>query len=439
MLTAILTLAIPVIFNSLIQTMYNLTDTYWLGKIGTEHMAAITLVSPIQSIVMNFGMGITSAGAILISQYVGARDYKNAKAMTNQLFACSMIFSIVCGVICCLLTPAMVHALGAEGNVFTYGRIYLQIVILDMPFLFMINLFTAVNQAQGDTVKPLILNACGVVFNMILDPIFMVVLDWGVAGAALATLTAKVPCAMVAFWSLTRKAHSVHLNMKGFKFERNKLKEIIRIGLPTAIGNSTMQFGFVLMSKSVLAYGSTAVAAYGIGNRVNGLISTASNAMGSATATIVGQNMGAGQVERADKGYRMARNMIVVFLAIGGVILSRPAIARPIVSIFSSDEEVIQLGIEYLVVLAIYCWTNGIYNTTMGLLHGTGHTMITMAIDASRLWVFRFITLFICQSVLDMGVASIWYCVVISNALSSLVLFILYHLKVWQKNNIQLA
>ena len=438
MVKAILSLSIPVIFNSLIQTMYNLTDTFWLGKIGTDHMAAITVVSPIQSIVMNFGTGITAAGAILISQYVGAKDEKNARQMANQLFACSMIFSITCAILCCLLTPVLVGWLGAEGNVFTYGRIYLQIVILDMPFLFMINLFTAVNQAQGDTVRPLILNTFGVVLNMILDPLLMVVLKWGVAGAALATLSAKIPSAMIALWSLRNKENPIYLSMKGFHFDKDKLKQIIRIGLPTAVGSSTMQFGFLLMSKSVLAYGPVAVAAYGIGNRVNSLITTASNAMGSATSTIVGQNMGAGQVERADKGYRLARNMIVIFLLIGGVILSRPTIARPIVSIFSSDEEVIRLGIDYLVIMALYCWTNGIYNTTMGLFQGTGHTMITMAVDASRLWVFRFLTLFICERVLHMGVASIWYCVVISNATSAFILFILYHTKIWKKNNVKL-
>lgn len=433
---AILTLSIPVIFNSLIQTMYNLTDTFWLGKIGTEHMAAITLVSPIQSIVVNFGTGITAAGAILIAQYVGAKDEDNANRMVGQLFSCAMLFSIICSLACMLTTPSIVRWLGAEGNVYTYGKTYLQIVIMDMPFLFMINLFSAVNQAQGDTVRPLLLNIVGVVLNMILDPLFMVVMGWGITGAALATLLAKVPCALIAFYSLIKASNPIHINLKNLKFEKKKIMQIIKIGLPTAVGGSTMQFGFLLMSKNVLAYGPIAVAAYGIGNRVNGLITTASNAMGSATSTIVGQNAGAGQYERADKGYRLARNMIVVFLLIGGIILSREAIAAPIVKIFSSDEEVIRLGMQYLVILAIYCWTNGVYNTTMGLFQGTGHTMITMAIDASRLWIFRFVTLYICESVLHLGVQSIWYSVVISNALSALALYILYHTKIWRRNNI---
>ena len=433
---AILTLSIPVIFNSLIQTMYNLTDTFWLGKIGTEHMAAITLVSPIQSIVVNFGTGITAAGAILIAQYVGAKDKDNANKMVGQLFSCTMLFSIICSFVCMLATPNIIRWLGAEGNVYTYGKTYLQIVIMDMPFLFMINLFASVNQAQGDTVRPLILNSFGVVLNMILDPLFMIGMDLGIAGAALATLIAKVPCALIAFYLLIKVNNPIHIDLKNLKFEKKKVLEIIKIGLPTAIGGSTMQFGFLLMSKNVLAYGPMAVAAYGIGNRVNGLITTASNAMGSATSTIVGQNVGAGQYDRADKGYRLARNMIVVFLVIGGIVLSRPAVAAPIVKIFSSDEEVIRLGMQYLVILALYCWTNGIYNTTMGLFQGTGHTMITMAVDASRLWIFRFVTLYVCESILHLGVQSIWYSVVISNALSSLVLYILYCMNVWRKNNI---
>lgn len=433
---AILTLSIPVIFNSLIQTMYNLTDTYWVGKIGTEHMAAITLVSPIQSIVVNFGMGITAAGAILIAQYVGAKDEDNANRMVGQLFSCAMLFAIICSFACMLATPSIVRWLGAEGDVYIYGKTYLQIVIMDMPFLFLINLFTAVNQAQGDTVRPMLLNCVGVVLNMILDPLFMVVMHWGIAGAALATLIAKVPCALIAFYSLTKVSNPIHINLKHLKFEKKKIMQIIKIGLPTAIGGSTMQFGFLLMSKSVLAYGSMAVAAYGIGNRVNGLITTASNAMGSATSTIVGQNAGAGQYDRVDKGYLLARNIIVVFLFIGGIILSRSVVAESIVKIFSSDEEVIRLGVQYLTILAIYCWTNGIYNTTMGLFQGTGHTMITMAVDASRLWIFRFVTLYVCESMLHLGVQSIWYSVVISNALSALVLYILYHMKIWRKNKI---
>ena len=435
---AILTLAIPIVINSFIQTMYNLTDTFWLGQIGTAPMAAITLVSPVQNIIINFGTGITTAGAVLISQYIGAKEHKQAASMANHILVCSLLFSLACAALCFLATPAIVTWLGAEGDILDMGITYLKIVVLDMPFLFTINLYTAVRQAQGDTLRPMLLNLLGISLNLILDPLFMVVFHWGIMGAALATFLAKVPSAVIGLTALFLARNGIRLSLRRFRFDASKLKSIAIVGLPTAIGGSTMQFGFLLMSKNVLKYGTIATAAYGIGNKINGIISMPSNGIGSATSTITGQNVGARQIDRADRGYHIAMRMAVIFLFIGGLILSRRFIATPIVSIFSKDAEVITLATDFLCIMALCCWTNGIYNTTMGLFQGSGHTMITMLVDISRLWLFRFLVLYICESVLHMGVASIWYAVVISNASSSLILYILYKLNLWKRQTIHI-
>lgn len=439
LLTVILTLAIPIVINSFIQTMYNLTDTYWLGRLGTDQMAAITIVTPIQNIILNFGVGITTAGSILISQYLGAREDNQANIMARHIYLCSIIFSFVCALLCFLCTPSIVKWLGAEDKVFAYACTYLRIVILDMPLLFTINMFTSVYQSQGNTIKPMLLNLLGVIVNLILDPLLMIVFNMGVSGAAIATLTAKIPCAVIGLWALTRKDRLITLSYRNFHFEKEKFASIVRIGLPTAIGGSTMQFGFLLMSRNVLKYGSTAVAAYGIGNKINGLISLPSNAMGSATATIVGQNVGAGQKDRAEKGYKIAMYMSVIFLMVSGFILSRNFISRSIVSIFSNEEDVIYHAANFLSLMAICCWTNGIYNSTMGLFQGSGHTMITMIVEASRLWVFRFLTLYICEEILLMGIESIWWSVVISNAISAFILYFLYRLKIWKKDVVKIT
>jgi putative MATE family efflux protein len=433
MLNAILSIAIPVVINSFLQTMYNLTDTYWLGKIGTEQLAAINLVTPVQNIILNFGSGITVAGSVLIAQYIGAKDDKNAKSMANQIFACAMIFAFLCAGLCFIFTPAIVRWLGADGNTFSYGKIYLQIVVLDMPLLYTINIFSAINQAQGDTVRPMLLNLVGIIINMILDPLLMIVFDLNIMGAALATLFAKLPSAIIAFYSLNNKNKLVHLDLKHIRFEKEKMMSILRVGLPTAIGGSTMQFGFLLMSKNVYKYGTQAMAAYGIGNKVNSLITLPSNGVGSAVATIVGQNVGANQYERADEGYRLSMKISIVFLFIGGMILSRAPISSAIVRIFSSDSEVVAMAADFLSIMAFWCWTNGIYNSTTGLFQGTGHTEVTMIIDATRLWVFRFLTLFICEAVFKMGVRSIWYCVVVSNGISAAILYVLYKINIWRK------
>ena len=423
MLQAVLSIAVPVALNSFLQTMYNLTDTYWLGKIGTEQLAAINLVTPMQNIILNFGTGITVAGSVLIAQYIGARDDENAKSMANQIFACAMLFAFACAAICFVATPAIVGWLGADGAIYDYGNTYLRIVVLDMPLLYTINIYNAIHQAQGDTVRPMLLNFLGIVINMVLDPLFMVVLNWNIAGAALATLTAKLPSAIIAFYAL--------------KFEKSKLLSILRVGLPTAIGGSTMQFGFLLMSKNVYKYGTEAMAAYGIGNKVNSLITLPTNGIGSAVATIVGQNVGAEQYDRAEKGYKLARNISIVFLFVGGMILSLHPVSKGIVGIFSEDAAVIGMAADFLSIMAFWCWTNGIYNSSIGLFQGTGHTEVTMLVDASRLWVFRFLTLFLCESVLHMGVRSIWYSVVVSNGISALILYVLYRMNIWRKPGMQ--
>ena len=242
----------------------------------------------------------------------------------------------------------------------------------------------------------MLLNLGGISLNMILDPLLMVGFSMGTAGAALATLLAKAVPAIAAFVILSRPGKDIYLHRRFMRVEKENLKLILRIGLPTALGGSSMQFGFLLMSRNVFAYGSQAMAAYGIGNKLNGLITMPINGVGSAVSTIVGQNMGADQPERAQKAYKVAMNMGVVFLFIGGMILSRDFMSRGLVQIFSEDPEVIAMASDFLSIMAFWCFTNGIYNCSTGLFNGTGHTEVTMAMEASRLWLFRFATLWFC-------------------------------------------
>lgn len=430
---AMLAIAVPVVINGFLQTLYNLTDTYWLGQLGKEPLAAINLVTPVQNIVLNFGSGLTVAGAVMISQYIGAGRRQEAQKMLNQIFVCAMAMAAVCVAAICALTPAIVRWLGAEGETYRHSVSYLRVVITDMPFLFMVNLYQASRQAQGDTVRPMFLNLLGISMNMVLDPLLMVVLHMEAAGAALATVLAKMIPALIALYLMSRK-EEIGLNRRLMRPEREKIRAIVQIGLPTALGGSTMQLGFLLMSRSVYAYGVEAMAAYGIGNKVNGLISLASNGIGSATGTIVGQNMGAGQTERAQKGWFIAMMSAICFLFVGGMILSRPAVSTGIVSIFADDASVVAMAADFLSIMAFWCWTNGIYNATSGLFQGSGHTEVTMAVDATRLWVFRFATLFVCEKVLNMGVRSIWYSVVVSNGISSAILLALYFTGLWKKS-----
>ena len=190
------------------------------------------------------------------------------------------------------------------------------------------------------------------------------------------------------------------------------------------------------MSKNVLVYGAEAMAAYGVGNKINGLISLPSNGVGSAVSIIVSQNMGANQPKRAQKAYYLSMIGITAFLLIGGFLLSRDFVSTSIVRIFSNDQAVIPMAAQYLSILAFWCFANGVYNSTSGFFRGCGHTEVTMAVDIARLWLFRFATLFFCQKILHMGVESIWYSVVISNGLAPVALMIVYLTGYWKKKRI---
>ena len=192
------------------------------------------------------------------------------------------------------------------------------------------------------------------------------------------------------------------------------------------------------MTKNVNAYGFIATSAYGIGNKINSIITMPANGIGSAISTIVGQNVGAGQKDRADKAYHYALRMGAMFLLFFGLILSRRFISQAMVTFFSTDERVIPLATDFLSLMAFWCWSNAFYNVTQGLFQGSGHTMITMIVDASRIWIFRLLTLWVCANVLNMGVASIWYAVVISNGTSAAILYGLYWTGIWKKSTIKI-
>lgn len=257
---------------------------------------------------------------------------------------------------------------------------------------------------------------------------------FGIGGAAFATLIAKIPCALIGLILLTKSNQLIRISFKNFVFDQKMIRAIIKIGLPTAIGGSTMQLGTLIMTRNVNVYGYIATSAYGIGNKINSLITMPASGVGSAVSTIVGQNMGAGNTERAKKTFHYSLKMCTLFLLILGFIFSRRPVSQTMVSFFSTDAKVIPLAADYLSIIAFWCFTNAFYNVSQGLFQGCGHTLITMLVDASRIWLFRLLSLWICANVFHMGVASVWYSVVISNGTSAIILYLLYWTGIWKKD-----
>ena len=182
---ALIVIAVPIMLNNLLQTVYNLTDTFWLGRLGAEHMAA-------QSFITSFGGGLTAGGTVILSHYFGAGNKDNCRHTANQIFILIMTFSVFAGLILFFGCGQILHGMGATGNVFKYASQYQRIMAADIPFIYMTSLYNIVHNAAGKTGKPLALNFIGIVINMLLDPLFIVVFGWGASGAALATVLSTI-------------------------------------------------------------------------------------------------------------------------------------------------------------------------------------------------------------------------------------------------------
>lgn len=317
----ILSLAAPIMLNNLIQTTYNLADTYWVSKMGDIQVGATAFVWPVIYLVISLGMGINVAGTALISQYIGANEKEKGRDVAGQIVSFALIFSLVLAFIGYGFTPDIVRFMGAEGELFENSKIYLSVMFFDIPFLFITFIFTAIRQAQGDTVIPMIINAGGAVLNIILDPIFIFTFDMGIAGAAIATVLSKAVFTIYIAFALFKKSDGIYLSCDHLKIKPKLLKKILKVGVPSSLGQAGEALGFIILNMFIVSFGDDVITAFGLGNRINSIFMMPAMGIGGSLASIVGQNMGAGNMDRVKNAFKSANIMSIAILIVGGIIM----------------------------------------------------------------------------------------------------------------------
>ncbi len=213
------------------------------------------------------------------------------------------------------------------------------------------------------------------------------------------------------------------------------MNSLIRIGIPSSLGNSGVAFGFIILFSFVVHYGDSAVAALGIGNRLNSLAFMPAVGVGAALTTITGQNLGANQVDRVKKAYRISISLALLFLFCTSSIIW--IFAPNLVRIFSTTEDVVYHGTFYLRALATTTWTIAFFNCSLGLLNGSGHTLYAMFLDAGRLWLIRIPLILLLGNLTSLGVFSVWIAISLSNPLAAILAFIIIKTGVWKTPKVQ--
>jgi putative MATE family efflux protein len=432
----LLTLSIPIMINSLIQTLYNLVDGVYVGMISSVHFAATAFVWPVNFLFISLGIGLSIAGTSLLSQLVGKGDLNRAKEYASQLMMITFLSSLVFVVLGYLISPHIIKLMGGTGKFAEYANIYLRITFLDLPFMFLYFNINSIMNAQGNTITPTILSAISAIINIILDPIFIFTFNWGIAGAAWATLIARAVLAVVGYIMLFNKNNNIRPNFRGFKFNREIIKEIVHVGIPSTIGQSGAALGFIVLNGFIGSYGTATIAAFGMVNRITSLIMQPAMGIGSALTAVVGQNMGADQIERVKEAFQKALKITIIIGSLGALFLI--IFDDQIINFFmksKDDYSVIKLSITYLFYTALSMPLMGIFSVFQGLFQGSGHTKYSMAMEVGRLWFVRLPMILIFKYFTNFGSTGIWFSMSFSNLVVCLYGYWMYKRNGW-KNRI---
>ncbi len=427
----ILTLALPIMFNNLFQSLYNLTDTYWISRLGSVEVAAMTFVWPVIFLMISVGMGISVAGTAIISQYIGSNRNKEARIVASQLFSFTVVISVFLTLLGFFAAPTILRLMRSTGELFEYSLDYLQIMYFDIPFLFIYFVFEAIKRSQGDTLTPMILSIFSVLLNMVLDPLFIFTFQWGIRGAAFATVLSKSVFSVYVIYTLFFGKSGIRLSRKYLRFKKDVLMQIIKVGLPATTGQSAAAFGFIILNVFVVAYGSSTLAAFGIGNRINSLAMMPVMGIGSALAAVIGQNLGAEQIQRAKTAFRTSLILSILFMSFGGLVLI--LYAQRIIALFTNDPEVLAQGTYYLQLICISIPFMAIFQVLVGTFQGSGHTIYAMFMDMGRLWGLRIPMILLFKHFTDWGSNAIWYAMILSNGIICVFGYLLYLKGDWQQ------
>lgn len=426
----ILTLSLPIMLNNLIHTVYNLTDTYFISKLGDSEVAGVSFVWPLIFLIMSFGMGMSIASSALISQYIGAKNNEKARQTAGQIIGFLLLLGAVLGSLGYFLAPHVISAMGATGALYTHGLSYISIMFVGLPMTFMMNAFNAIKQGQGDTVSPLIIGGLSVGLNMILDPIFIFTLNLGIKGAAYATVLSTGIFALYGIFTIFKVNQSLRVHLSDLKWHWETIKQIVSVGLPSSLGQATTAFGFTILNVFLIELGEVTLTAFAIGNRISSLIMMPAMGIGSALATVVGQNLGADNVLRAKEAVKQSTVLSTVILIAGGLLMY--PFSERIVSAFSNSPEVIQSGTDYLKILFITIPFMGYFQVLVGTFQGSGHTLSAMVLMMGRLWGLRIPMVMFLSTYASFGPSSIWYAMVLSNMIICMIGFGMYLTGRWE-------
>lgn len=439
-LSSLVRLSGPIVATNLLQTAYQWIDTIWVGRVGATAVAAVSLSFPIMFLLISLGIGLGIAGTVLVAQYKGRGDRTNVDHVAAQTMIAVVAVSVLIAVVGYVLTPELIALMNPPAAIYPDAVTYLQVIFLGMVFLFAYFVFQSLMRGVGDVRTPFLLVLGTVILNSALDP--FLILGWGpfpamgVGGAALATIISQGIAAIVGLGLLASGRYEIHLRWREhLHLDVPLVRRMFALGLPASVEQSTRAVGLVAMTFLVASFDTTTVAAYGIGGRVLSFVIIPALGLAMATTTLVGQNVGAGKVERAERIAILSGQIgFVALTLVGGLFFWW---AEPTARLFiPNDPDVIAVTVEFLRVIAFSFGFVGLQQVISGAFRGAGDTKTAMILAIILLWVLQFPIAYGLSKLTELGPWGLWWSFPISNVIAAVIAWFWFARGTWKTKQV---
>lgn len=424
------------LISNIFHQLYNLIDSAIVGKfIGTEALAAVGASFPVIFVLISLLLGVAMGINIVVSQYFGAKEYENVSRSITTFYIFIVFAAILMSMVGIYFSRDIFEVLKLPEEVMDEAVVYLNIYLGGMVFAFLFYGTNAILRGLGDSKTPLYFVIASTILNIILDLLFVLQLDWGIKGVAWATVISQAVVALTAIFYVYKKEELFDLKRSSIIFDKSIFIKSIRIGLPTGLQQSFVALGMIAIIRIVNDFGTETLAAFNAAGRLDAFASMPAMAVASALGTFVGQNVGANKLHRVKQGYKST------LLLTSGIAILVSAImiifGKTLLGLFTNDQEVIEIGFSYLLIVSSFYVFFAIMFTNNGVLRGAGDTLIPMFITLIALWALRIpLSWFLSRDWSELGSDGIWWGIPIAWGFGALASYIYYKTGRWKNKKV---
>lgn len=418
--STILLLSIPALMMGVVQSLIPVIDGLFLNNLaGSVAASAVTYSSPIVNMTSALSQGLSVAGMAIIGQSNGRGDFQGSKRITTQL----VIFAFLLGFILAPLLVVLAFPISnhVDKEIAHSVFLYLSLNAIVIPFSFLESIYNAIKNASGKPEDAFTRMILMLVLKVIFNFVFVALLPWGIVGSVMASLASNIIITVWMFNELFFKKGGDNLDLKGFRFEKETIKQLFHIGFPSMLSSLMLNLGFFLINNEVEKYGTAVLTGQGIANNITSVCFILPSSFGSAVTTMVSMNIGALQGKRAKKACFVG----CIISAITAVILI--AVVVPLSSrltvLFTREADILEIAKRALHIYTYSVVGFGICMVIQGAFIGLGRTRITLVLSILRVWLLRYIFILLTES--HLGYLSVFWGNLFSNYMAAMITIIL--------------